>query len=283
MNARIVAGAALVLLMGAALLPGNTPAQTATRPWGNAQGQQFTPPTDPAVQPQQNSADALKTRAQICMATKQYDEAIQNYKALLKLEPANAQYMNMLGIAYLQEVNLGEAKRYFERATKADKTFASAYNNIGTVWYQKKKFRRAVREYQKAIEVEPTVASFHANLGYAYFNDKKYPDALSAFHDALALDSHVLDRTDRLGMAVTDRTVSNHGDFFFLIAKEFAAVPDAARCAEYLRKAFEDGNKNVSKIKTDPAFAKVIADPQVMEVLQLATAGNKEASKRPEN
>lgn len=281
MNARIVAGAALVLLIGAALLPGNTPAQTAARPSGNAQAQQFTPPTDPAVQPQTNSADALKTRAQICMATKQYDEAIQNYKALLKLEPKNAQYMNMLGIAYLQVVNLGQAKNYFERATKTDKTFASAYNNIGTVWYQKKKFRRAVREYQKAISFEPAVASFHANLGYAYFNDKKYPEALTAFHDALAMDPHVLDRSDRMGAAVTDRTVYNHGDFFFLLAKEYASVPDPAKCAEYLRKAYEEGYKNVAKIKNDPAFAKVILDPQVVDVLQMVTAGDKESSKRP--
>ena len=66
-----------------------------------------------------------------------------------------------------------------------------------------------------------------------------------------------------------DRTVSNHGQFFFTMARVYAQKRDAQHCAEYLRKSLDEGYKDVGKVKTDPAFKDVINDPGVQAVILL--------------
>src|ERR1022692_4727492 len=120
-------------------------------------------------QPDANTRTALSPRdtqierATIFMVEKRYDAAIQTYQDLLKSEPKNAVFLNMVGIAYLNLSNFDQAKKYFERSSKADKKYLSAVNNLGMAWYYQKNYRRAIREYKKAAAVEPAQAGPHAN------------------------------------------------------------------------------------------------------------------------
>jgi tetratricopeptide (TPR) repeat protein len=209
-------------------------------------------------------------RAKILMAEKRYEDAIAAYEGLLKTEPKSAVYLNMIGIAYLDMSDFDQAKKYFTRAAKADKKYASAVNNLGMVWYQQKNYRKAIREYRRAIAIAPGQAGTYANLGYAYYKTKKYVEAAAQFRQALQIDPHAFDRSERVGTMVQDRTVENHGLFFFMMAKEYAQLGDAEHCADYLRKSFDEGYKDVVTAKTDPAFKKVVNDPLVQDVLSLA-------------
>ena len=211
--------------------------------------------------------EMLSERAKIQMAEKRYDAAIQTYQELLKNDAKNAVYLNMAGIAYLDLSNYDQAKKYFIRASKADKKYSSAVNNLGMVYYHQKDFRRAIREYQRAAEIDPDQAGTHANLGFAYYNTNKFTEAATEFQRALELDPRIFERNDRVGTMVQDRSVSNHGLFFFTMAKVYAQKGDAAHCAEYLRKSMDEGYKDVGKAATDPAFKDVINDPAVQEVL----------------
>lgn len=205
------------------------------------------------------------------MAEKRYDAAIQTYLDLLKAQPKNASYLNMIGIAYLDLGNDAQAKKFFVRATKADKKFSSAVNNLGMVYYHQKDFRRAIREYQKAVVIEPDLAGTHANLGFAYYNTNKYPEAAAEFLKAIELDSAIFEHNDRVGTMVQDRSVSNHGLFFFTMAKVYAQKGDGPHCAEYLRKSLDEGYKDLDKVSADPAFKDVINDPGVQAVLVRVT------------
>lgn len=221
-------------------------------------------------------------RARIQMAEKRYDAAIQGYLDLLKSDPKNASYMNMIGIAYLDLANYDQAKKYFSRAAKADKKNASAVNNLGMVYYHQKDFRRAIREYQRAVSIDPNQAGAHSNLGFAYYNSNKFPEAAIEFQKALDIDPGVFERNDRAGSTVQDRSVSNHGLFFFTMAKVYAGKGDAAHCAEYLRKSLDEGYKDVAKAATDPAFKGVIDDPVVQAVLaRILPAEQKGSATRP--
>jgi tetratricopeptide (TPR) repeat protein len=206
-------------------------------------------------------------RAKIQMAEKRYDAAIQSYEDLLKEDPKNAVYMNMIGIAYLDLSNFNQAKKYFNRASKADKKYSSAVNNLGMVYYHQRDFKRAIREYQRAAVIDPTQAATHANLGFAYYNSNKFPEAAAEFQKAIEIDPRIFERNDRVGTVVQDRSVSNHGLFFFTMAKVYAQKGDAAHCAEYLRKSLDEGYKDIGKAATDPAFKDVINDPVVQAVL----------------
>jgi tetratricopeptide (TPR) repeat protein len=206
--------------------------------------------------------------ADLYMARKDYREAANSYKRLADQNPRNPVYLNKLGIALHQQAALGAALKYYQRASKVDPTYADAQNNIGTIWYQRKKFGRAIKAYQKAINIRSDMAVLHSNLGYAYFGDKKYQEAISSFRQALALDPQLFEHSSsRSGSILQDRSVNDRGRFYFLLAKSFAEAGNLERCVIYLRKAKDEGYKDLSAVNSDPSFAAVLKDPAIQEVI----------------
>src|SRR6267143_1143434 len=186
--------------------------------------------------------------ADLYMVRKEYREAAVVYKKLSDQEPRNPVFLNKLGIAL----------QYYERAVKADPLYADAENNIGTIWYQRKKYGKAIKAYQKAIAIRSDMAVLYSNLGYAYFADKKYEEAIASFRHALSIDPQLFEHgSSRTGSLLQDRSVSDRGRFYFLLAKSFAQAGDTDRCLLYLRKAKDEGYKSLSDVKTDPAFSAV--------------------------
>jgi len=206
--------------------------------------------------------------ADLYMARKDFREAAFSYKRLADQNPRNPVYLNKLGIALHQQAALGAALKYYERASKVDPSYADARNNIGTIWYQRKKYGRAIKAYQKAITIRSDLAVLHSNLAYAYFSDKKYEQAISSFRQALALDPQLFEHSNsRSGSILQDRSVGDRGRFYFLLAKSFAEAGNLERCLIYLRKAKDEGYKELSAVRSDPSFAAFLKDPGVQEVL----------------
>ena len=228
------------------------------------------------TQPQSSTATATPAERQLSgeelgdlyMARKQYREASEQYKILSDQEPRNAVYLNKLGIALHQQAALTPALKYYERAVKANPQYADAQNNIGTIWYQRKKYGKAVRAYQKAIKMRDDMPVLYSNLGYAYFSEGKYELSITAFRAALAKDPQFFERTNsRTGSILQDRSVPDRGRFYFLLAKSFVETGNLERCVLYLRKAKEEGYKQIAEIQKDPAFAAVLKDPVVIELI----------------
>jgi len=206
--------------------------------------------------------------ADLHMARKEYREATLLYKQLADQNPQNPVYLNKLGIALHQQTALAQALKYYEKAVKADPSYADAENNIGTIFYQRKKYGKAIKAYQKAISMRNDMPVLYSNLAYAYFGDKKYEEAIASFRQALSLDPHLFEHnSSRNGSLLQDRTVGDRGRFYFLLAKSYAEAGNVERCLIYLRKAKDEGYKELAAIKSDPSFALVMKDPGVQEVL----------------
>jgi tetratricopeptide (TPR) repeat protein len=206
--------------------------------------------------------------ADLYMVRKEYREAAAVYKKLSDQEPHNPVYLNKLGIALHQQTALGSALKYYERAVKVDPLYADAENNIGTIWYQRKKYGKAIKAYQKGIAIRKDMAVLYSNLGYAYFADKKYEEAIASFRQALSIDPQMFEHgTSRTGSLLQDRSVSDRGRFYFLLAKSFVQAGNVDRCLLYLRKAKDEGYKSLSDVKTDPAFSAVLQLPALQEIL----------------
>ena len=230
------------------------------------QAQPPSPAQAPAIVVRPSLSD--EQMADLYMARKEYREASQLYKRLADQNPQNAVYLNKLGISLHQQTALAQALKYYERAVKADPAYADAQNNIGTIYYQRKKYGKAIKAYQKAISMRNDMAILYSNLGYAYFEDKKYELAISSFRQALAMDPHLFEHnSSRTGSILQDRTVGDRGRFYFLLAKSSAEAGNLERCLIYLRKAKDEGYKELAAIKMDPSFAAVLKDPAVQEIL----------------
>ena len=214
--------------------------------------------------------------ADLYMVRKDYREAAMVYKRLTDQNPRNPVYLNKLGIALHQQEALTQALKYYERASKVDPSYADAQNNIGTIWYQRKRFGKAIRAYQKAIAIRSDMAVLYSNLAYAYFGDKKYEQAISSFRQALVLDPQFFEHnSSRSGSLLQDRSVGDRGRFYYLLAKSFAEAGNLDRCLIYLRKAKDEGYKELAAIRTDPSFSAVLKEPAVQELLAPKPQDNK--------
>jgi tetratricopeptide (TPR) repeat protein len=206
--------------------------------------------------------------ADLYMLRKDYREAAETYKRLSTENPRNAVYLNKLGIALHQQTALGPALKYYELAVKADPMYADAQNNIGTIWYQRKKYGRSIKSYKKAISIRQDMAVLYSNLGYAYFGDKQYDKSLESFRAALTIDPQFFEHNGaRNGSLLQDRSVTDRGRFYYLLAKSFAESGNLDRCIVYLRKAKDEGFAELSAAKTDPAFAVMLKNPEIQEIL----------------
>jgi tetratricopeptide (TPR) repeat protein len=203
------------------------------------------------------------------MARKQYYEAAQTYKQLTDKEPRNAVYLNKLGIALHQQEALSLALKCYQRAMKYDPHYADAENNIGTVWYQRKKYGKAIKAYEKAIKMRDDMPVLYSNLGYAYFGDKRYEESIAAFRIALSKDPQFFEHnSSRNGSLLQDRSVSDRGRFYFLLAKSFAESGNQERAILYLRKAKDEGFATlIADVKKDKAFAALLKNEEVQNLI----------------
>jgi tetratricopeptide (TPR) repeat protein len=199
---------------------------------------------------------------------KEYDEAVAYYKRALESDPRNAACLNKLGMAYLQLQQFGPALSSFKKSVKADGDFAAAVHNMGVVYHERKQYGKAIRAYSKALTMNPQMAVAYASLGYAYFATKRYPEAMDAFRKAVALDPSVFGHGSSAGSVVQDRTVVDHALFDFLLAKMYAQAGNLERCLFHLKKARDEGYRSLGSVKTDPAFAAVVKEPGVLELIE---------------
>jgi len=228
-----------------------------------------TPPNTPQTQTPTAAPLSYEELGRLYLVRKQYRDAQEVFHRLTVENPKSALYWNELGISLHSQMDLSLALRCYEKSAKLDPKYADALNNMGTIYYERKKYAKAVRLYNRAITVRSDFAAFYLNLGYAYFGEKKYEDSITAFRKALQLDPDSFDAAkSRSGTVIQDRSIAaDRAQFYFLLAKSFAQSGNAERCALYLKKARDEGFKDLNSINTDPSFAKVVKDPAVQEIL----------------
>ena len=250
--------------------PGPTDSSTARRSFveGSAPVQTPSQVSVAGTQPTTRPLTA-EEMGDLFMARKQYYEAAQTYKQLTDKEPRNAVYLNKLGIALHQQEALSLALKCYQRAMKYDPHYADAENNIGTVWYQRKKYGKAIKAYEKAIKMRDDMPVLYSNLGYAYFGDKRYEESIAAFRIALSKDPQFFEHnSSRNGSLLQDRSVSDRGRFYFLLAKSFAESGNQERAILYLRKAKDEGFATfIADVKKDKAFAALLKNEEVQNLI----------------
>jgi len=64
-----------------------------------------------------------------------------------------------------------------------------------------------------------------------------------------------------------DRSVSDRGRFYFLLAKSFAEAGNFERSLIYLRKAKEEGFASLNEVKSDPSFSAMLKLSETQEIL----------------
>jgi tetratricopeptide (TPR) repeat protein len=232
----------------------------------------------------------LEIQADKLRAEKSFADAMDYYRAALKKAPS-AGVWNKIGITELQAGHYKPAIKSFDRAIKLDSNLAEAYNNRGAVYYiqgaqrqaaalragkstpggTRKDYRKAVREYQRALAIQEDNASYHSNLGTAFFAMKDFPGAMNEYARAMQLDPEVFERRSQTGVAAQMSSPEDRAHYSFVLARMYAKAGYFDRALLYLRKALEDGYKNMAQVYQDQEFATLRKDPRFSELMNSRT------------
>jgi len=202
---------------------------------------------------------------------KLYLDAIDYYRAALTKEPNSARLLNKIGIAELMMQRYHDAKKTFEQAIKADRKFADAYNNLGVVYYEERKYGPSVKQYRRAIAIDEGSASFYSNLGAALFSKKEFEPGFLAYQKAMEIDPDVFERTSRGGVQAQLPSPEDRARYDYTVAKLYAKMGLSDRSLEYLRKALEEGYKDLKNVYKDAEFAELRKDKRFTELMAMKT------------
>ena len=234
---------------------------------------QVTPPLVRTVDPPSPDATPaeLETRGDQLRSSKLYLDALDYYRAALSKKSNDARLLNKVGISHLMMQHYKEARKSFEQSIKADRTFADACNNLGVVLYEQKRYGAAIKQYRKAIELDDNSASFFSNLGAAYFSKKEFEPAVMAYQHALELDPEVFERTSRGGVQAQLPSPEDRARYDYTVAKLYAKMGASERSLQYLRKAMEEGYKDLKNVYKDAEFSELRKDPRFTELMAAKT------------
>ena len=230
---------------------------------------QISPPLVRAIDPPapDATAAALELEADQLRGDKLFLDALDYYHAALAKKKNDARLLNKVGITELMMQRLKEARRSFEESIRADHEFADAYNNLGVIYYESKKYGAAVKQYERAIAKDGGSASFYSNLGAAYFAKREFERAVTAYQHALEMDPDVFGRTSRSGVQAQLPSPEDRARYNYTVAKLYAKMGFSEQSLEYLRKAMEDGYKDLKNVYKDVEFAELRKNPRFTELM----------------
>lgn len=223
-------------------------------------------PPAPGATPEQ-----LEKRGDELRTDKDFLDAIDFYHAALKGGPGSASVYNKIGICQLMMQRYREAKKSFERAIKADRKHADAYNNLGVIDYEARNYNAAVRHYEKAISLQGDAASYYSNMGAAYFGKRQFDKAMQSYSRAMELDPDIFERTSHAGVMAQLPSPEDRAHYDYVLAKLYARTGEPDRSLHYLKKAMEEGYKDIKNVYKDDEFSTLRKDPRFAELMAAKT------------
>lgn len=109
------------------------------------------------------------------------------YRAILALQPEQAQVAYNLGIVLHAQRRFAEAVAAYRHAATARPDYAEAFCNLGVALQDERKLDEAIAVYGHAITLRPDFPMAHCNLGVALKEAGRLEDAVASYHRAIAL------------------------------------------------------------------------------------------------
>jgi Flp pilus assembly protein TadD len=97
----------------------------------------------------------LKQQAKEAYRAGDYDEAIDDFRKILLLEPDNALVHANLGSLYYRKRNYSRARDHYKRAVQLDPTDVDSHKYLGASYYQLGEWEQAARHFRRVLELDP--------------------------------------------------------------------------------------------------------------------------------
>lgn len=150
------------------------------------------------------TADAYLWRGYLHRLRNELDQAIADYDAAIRLEPADAVARRFRGVARYANGDYDAARADYTEAIRIDPTNPRPYRRRGDARFARRELDRAIEDYDAAIRLDPTDAITIANRGIARLELGQYDRAVVDLNEAIRLDPKLATAYVRRGMARTN-------------------------------------------------------------------------------
>lgn len=172
-----------------------------------------------------------------------FEEAEEQLKTALALDPLSPLILGNLGFGALMRQEFDEAERHYREAIELNPEFWLAFAGLGKTYEAQGKFRQAAEAYANAAALAGPTPRADADLARA---------------KALAGDDREARRI--LGTLVQQTEESNN--YFPNIATVFEALGDTDGAFEWLERSFAQRHPHLNRFNVDPGFGHLHEDPR---------------------
>jgi tetratricopeptide (TPR) repeat protein len=252
------------------------------------------------VREQPNSAPARVKLAQALAADGRVPEAVTQYQAALKIDPANIDALSGLGVVAMQRREFKTAEGYWlkvidiqgtgEMATK-DQRLEVAYYYLGTTYVEMKRYQDAVGYLKQALRIRKDASDTHYMLSVAYRGLKLDEQAQQELDITLAFDPNNAQANYDMGLLRAKAGEEATAAELFRRSIDNAPSDKLALPTAELKK-FGDAATHLAQAKklaaTDPAKAVLEAriaaalDPKSVDALRIAAKAYDQLGKKTE-
>jgi tetratricopeptide (TPR) repeat protein len=162
------------------------------------------------------------------------EEAMEDYRLALRINPAYAEAHNNLGIEMAKQGNLNEAIVHFQEAIRSNPGLAGAHGNLGLSLALEHNPRGAVEEFQESLRLKPDDAAMHSLLGDVLADQGKYKEAIGQYREALRLG--LINPKIHLNLGMALERVSQPVEAMVEFGEALRLKPDYAEAQKALRE-----------------------------------------------
>jgi tetratricopeptide (TPR) repeat protein len=161
---RSVAVLAFITFVSPLLLAGGAPAQT-------------------------TEADVYVGQAVIDFDGKRYDEAVQNLRRALELEPDHIEALYYMGVVYMARRQPGEAASFLLKARERAPNDPAVAFQLGLAYFAQQRYDQAEPLLEQVFGAQPTLDGLGYYVGFMRYRKKDYRGALDAFQTGRVTDA----------------------------------------------------------------------------------------------
>ena len=182
-------------------------------------------------------------------ATGRFEEAVQEMKRALELEPASLVMNTFMGATLYYAGRYDEAIDQCRRTIEMDPNFAVAHWHLGLAYEQKQVLDAATEEFKKAISLSAGSPLMKAALGRAYAKSQKKHEANEMLNELSELSKQ--------------QYVSAYE-----VATIYVALGNNEQAFQLLEQAYGEHSFHLVYLNVSPQFKPVSSDPRFQDLVQ---------------
>jgi tetratricopeptide (TPR) repeat protein len=198
--------------------------------------------------------ESLKNKAVQCHKNKQYQEAINYYQEIIKVDIKDITTYHNFG-NLLKKLNLNkEALQVYSMGLKQNPKDYNLHNNMGMVFENLGDNNKAIVAYKNAVRINPNFAKAVNNIGVVLYKQKKYDQSADIFQIALNVDPNYVEVYSNMGAALNkakryDESIKaletaiqkmpNHSGAYTNLGNVYNKLYEYKKAAKYHEKSIE--------------------------------------------